>query len=69
MYHPYKQGYHTRPALEKLEEEPFHKDADYDNFIKEKHKALRRFVWTPARQEVELKHDCFYYLFQMNPSL
>jgi len=58
MYHPYKQGYHTRPALEKLEEEPFHKDADYDNFIKEKHKALRRFVWTAARQEVELKHDC-----------
>ena len=51
MYHPYKEGYHVRPALEKLEEEPFHIDVHYDDYIREKYRAL-------YKQKVQLEHDC-----------
>ena len=40
MYHPYKKGYNTLPALEKLEEEPFNRDAFYNHYIQEKRKAI-----------------------------
>ena len=39
------------PALEKLEENPFHIDVFYDHYIKEKKKALKR-------QKVHLFQEC-----------
>ena len=51
MYHPYKKGYSVLPALEKLEENPFHIDVFYDHYIKEKKKALKR-------QKVHLFQEC-----------
>ena len=39
MYHPYKDGYSVLPALNKLEDPPFHVDRQLEWYLEEKRKA------------------------------